>query len=367
MSGTVTVNQKSLTVDGRREEPPVRQREPRAHVHLSGFVGTDDAGDIDTPPTCSTTATTGSPVATYPITCSGGADVNYAFTYTGASLSVTKAPLTVTADNKSRTYGAANPALTATITGFVNGETLGTSGVTGAPSCSTPATSTSPAGSYAITCIQGTLAAANYSFGPFVAGTLSVGEASLTITANNASRTYGDANPTFTASYSGFVAGDNAGDLDTPPTCTSTATATTPAGTAPITCSGAIDANYIIDYVPGTLTINKRALVVTATGNDKEYDGTTAATVTLGDNRVNADSLTVTYGNASFATAAVGNGKTVSRHRASPSQAPTPATTRSTPPPPRRRTSRSDRSPRTSRRRTRSTTERPPRPGAPAR
>ena len=197
------------------------------------------------------------------------------------------------------------------MTGFANGEVLATSGVAGAASCSTAATSTSPAGSYAITCTVGGLTAVNYSFGPFVPGTLSVGGASLTITANNATKTYGNANPAFTAAYGGFVAGDDAGDLDTPPTCSSAATTTTPVGTAPITCSGATDANYVVDYVPGTLTINKRALVVSATGINKEYDGTVAASVTLSDNRVNADTLAVAYTGASFATAAVGDGKTV--------------------------------------------------------
>ena len=44
---------------------------------------------------------------------------------------MTKAPLTVTADDQSRLFGAANPPLTATLTGFVLGQTLATSGVTG--------------------------------------------------------------------------------------------------------------------------------------------------------------------------------------------------------------------------------------------
>ena len=39
------------------------------------------------------------------------------------SFTVAKATLTVTADAKSRVYGAANPTLTATITGYVNSET----------------------------------------------------------------------------------------------------------------------------------------------------------------------------------------------------------------------------------------------------
>ena len=53
---------------------------------------------------------------------SGGSDNNYAFTLVGGTLTVTRAPLTVTAENKSRTYGAANPPLTLSFSGFVNGD-----------------------------------------------------------------------------------------------------------------------------------------------------------------------------------------------------------------------------------------------------
>lgn len=89
------------------------------------------------------------------------------------TLSVGKATLTVTADDKSKPFGASVPPLTATITGFVTGETLGTSGVIGSPLCTTTATATSPAGTYPITCTAGTLSAAHYVF-TFTAGTLTV-------------------------------------------------------------------------------------------------------------------------------------------------------------------------------------------------
>ena len=65
------------------------------------------------------------------------------------------------------------PALTTTITGFVDGQTLSTSGVTGQPSCTTTATSTSAAGKYPIVCQAGMLNATDYSF-QFAPGTLTV-------------------------------------------------------------------------------------------------------------------------------------------------------------------------------------------------
>jgi hypothetical protein len=93
------------------------------------------------------------------------------------------------ADNQSRFYGDANPALTATISGFKNGEMLATGCVTGSANCTTRATPTSAVpGPYSITCTAGTLAAGNYDFTTFVPGQLTVNKAHLTVTADNQSR-----------------------------------------------------------------------------------------------------------------------------------------------------------------------------------
>jgi hypothetical protein len=61
----------------------------------------------------------------------GGADAaNYTLTQPTTTASITKAGLTVTADNKTRAADQANPTLTASYAGFVGGETLPTSGLT---------------------------------------------------------------------------------------------------------------------------------------------------------------------------------------------------------------------------------------------
>src|SRR5262249_27402546 len=74
-----------------------------------------------------------------------------------------------------------NPAFAASYSGFVSGETLATSGVTGSPSLTTSATSTSTPGSYTITAALGTLAASNYAFA-FVNGTLTVNNSPPSVT-----------------------------------------------------------------------------------------------------------------------------------------------------------------------------------------
>ena len=147
---------------------------------------------LDTAPTCVSSANGSNNAGIYAgaIACSGAVKAGYTITYVAGTLTVTPAPLTVTANNASMSYGGTMPAFTASYNGFVNNDA--SSVLSGAPSCSTTATSTSPAGiTYPITCTQGTLAAANYSF-IFIGGTLAVNQATPTVTwTTPAAITYG--------------------------------------------------------------------------------------------------------------------------------------------------------------------------------
>jgi len=53
-----------------------------------GFVNGDTASSLTTPATCTTTATSSSPPASYPVTCSGAVDPDYAITYAAGSVTV---------------------------------------------------------------------------------------------------------------------------------------------------------------------------------------------------------------------------------------------------------------------------------------
>ena len=86
------------------------------------------------------------------------------------NVTVLKAPLTVTANNASKFYGSVNPAFTASYAGFVNGDTAGDLG--GTLAFSTPATISSPLGSYPVT-PSGPATSLNYNI-TFVPGTLTV-------------------------------------------------------------------------------------------------------------------------------------------------------------------------------------------------
>ena len=84
---------------------------------------------------------------------------------------------------------------------------------------------------------------------------LVVTNAPLTITATNASREYGLANPTFGFDFSGFVNGDDATKLTTQPTASTSADVNSLPGDYPINVSGAGGTNYDITMLPGTLTV----------------------------------------------------------------------------------------------------------------
>jgi MBG domain (YGX type)/Bacterial Ig-like domain (group 3) len=84
---------------------------------------------------------------------------------------------------------------------------------------------------------------------------ISVTSAPLTVQADDASKVFGAPVPALSASFIGFVNGDGPGNLAGTLTITTGATSTSPAGAYPITASGVSSPNYIIGFVPGTLTI----------------------------------------------------------------------------------------------------------------
>jgi sugar lactone lactonase YvrE len=171
--GTLTVNPAPLAVTA---ADATRTYGSANRTFTGTIVGIKNNDDITA--VYSTAAAQASDVGTYDITPTltdpDGRLGNYTVTIHNGTLSITPAHLTVTANDLTLLYGDPNPALSYTITGFVLGQTLTTSGVTGAPELNTTYTGGSPVGTYLITVSQGTLAAKNYYFTTFVPGTLTV-------------------------------------------------------------------------------------------------------------------------------------------------------------------------------------------------
>jgi hypothetical protein len=80
-----------------------------------------------------------------------------------------------------------------------------------------------------------------------------------------------------------------------------------------ITETGVDAGDYTINAgATTTANITPAVLTVSAAGLNKVYDATTGATVTLTDNGIAGDQLSLSFTNASFANKNVGNGKTIS-------------------------------------------------------
>lgn len=312
---------------------------PTINPSFSGFVNSEDAAVLTNAPTCSTTATSTSPVGTYPSTCTGPVGANYSIDPVAGTVTVEPATLKVTGSSPLMTYGAAVPTILPIYEGFVAGDDA--SKVVTAPTCSTTATSLSPVGFYYTACDGGTVpnytlshaqghaqglleirrkglsitatdqtkrygetmtfagtefiasglvngdtvtsvtltsrgAAApagvtgspyaiepkdpvgtglgNYLVG-FTDGKLTVTTAPLMITASSAEMVLLGAVPVITPSYAGFVPGDTAAHLTTQPACATAATSTSPIGTYSSSCLDAVSPNYTISYTAGSVKV----------------------------------------------------------------------------------------------------------------
>jgi hypothetical protein len=230
---------------------------PALTYTTSGLVNGDT---LTTPATCTSVGLTMG-LGTYPITCSGAdAGSHYAVTYVSGALTVKKATLFITPDTQSVTYGQPDPSFTTTTSGLV-----GTDTVTTPPTCQVAGPHTN-VGVYPITC-SGADAGPNYTI-TYGSGSLHVNPASVVITPDSKSIVYGDPEPAYTSSVTGLLPGDS---LITPASCQVNG-AHANAGTYPITCSGAnAGPNYTISYGPGTLTIAKKAGVVTPDPQEITY------------------------------------------------------------------------------------------------
>ncbi|HEX4605904.1 MAG TPA: MBG domain-containing protein, partial [Candidatus Angelobacter sp.] len=300
-SATLTVTKTGLTVTANNASQLYGDPTPALTYTISGFVNGDTASVVTGSASCSSTATSASPAGTYPIVCTQGtlAAANYTFSFVAGTLTVSQAPLTVTVNNASRTYGAPNPSFTGTITGIKNGDNI-------TATYSTAATLASPVGSYPITAalVDPSGKLPNYTV-TINNGGLTISAAALTATADNASRAYGDPNPVFTGTLTGVQNGDNI-----TATYTSTATATSPAGTYAITPvlsdPGNKLSNYALTLTNGTLTVTSNTLTVTAASTGRFYgDPNPSFTGTITGLK-NGDNITATYASAAIATSAPG-------------------------------------------------------------
>jgi hypothetical protein len=138
------------------------------------------------------------------------------------------------------------------------------------------------------TIVSGMVVNNNFNF-TYAPGHITIKKDTITITANNASRVYGDPNPELTVAYSGFEFGQNlqTSGITGTPTVTTTATLTSPAGTYPITAGiGTLaSTDYTFKLVNGTLTVGNNPCLLTHSPF-KNFGNTTQSPTSLWFNLV---------------------------------------------------------------------------------
>lgn len=242
------------------------EENPAFTCNVSGFITGESLESIGAQPIFSCEATKSSNVGDYRIAASLDAP-NYEITYRYGTLTIVKAPLTVTAKDMTKVYGNPNPQFELVYTGLRNDETV--PNFVKRPTITTTADQTSSCGVYPINVGDGE--ATNYEINKYVVGNLTITKRDLTAKANDCEKMYGEENPEFSISYIGFVNSDDKSDLAKEPTLSCEAIQTSDAGTYPIKVTGGEDENYNFVYQDGTLTVKPLTIGFKNVYNTVEY------------------------------------------------------------------------------------------------
>ena len=282
VSGTLTVNPLVAVLAGTRAYDGTTNA-PGANLTVTNAANSDTVTLGGTGGLASAFVGTNAITSFGSLSLSGGAGTNYTLTGATGFMIITNTPLTITANNASKTYDGTgySGGNGVTYAGFVNGET--NTALTGSLSYGGLAQGATNAGTYNIT--PGGYSSTNYLIS-YVDGTLTISPLAVTVTAYPQTKVYGSADPALTYTNSpALVAGDSfTGALSR--------VAGEAVGSYAINQGGlGSSANYSLTYVGTNLTITAAPLVITANSTSKVYGqnlvfaGTefTAAGLTNGD------------------------------------------------------------------------------------
>jgi hypothetical protein len=259
---SLTVEKAALTIKADRKTKPEGDPNPPLTATYTGFVLGETPAVLLTPAVLTTTATTSSAPGSYVINVSGATAANYNITFENDSLIVRPRTLqTITFDAiTTRTYGAADFAIGASSTNASIPITYTSSN----PAVAAIVGSNIHIVGAGTTTITASQAGSDLYFPAApLSQTLTVNRAPLTIRVFDTTKVYGQPNPSFRMTMTGFVLGQNSSVLTAQPTIHTTASTNSAPGYYTLEPTGAAAANYNIIYVSGRLTI------LPATGTDQ--------------------------------------------------------------------------------------------------
>ena len=234
---------------------------PEFNITYSGFRDGDSEVGFSVPASISTIVDNSSKVGKYDIVASGAVSDKYEISYIPGTLTITKAPLSISAGNYIKKQGDAMPVFKASYAGFKNGENE--SVLTKQPVFSCEANEASAPAEYAVT-ISGA-DAENYDIS-YEQGRLTVVEAdAVVVRAKSYNRQYGDENPVFEFETEGAA-------LDGTPEIVCSAVANSPVGSYTIEVKQGSIKNYNVHFESGSLVITKAPLSISA-GNYTKKQG----------------------------------------------------------------------------------------------
>lgn len=252
--GSITINPRPITVTADAKTKAYGDSDPTLTYQVtSGSLVSGDSfsGSI--------TRVSGESIGSYAIQQGTlSLNSNYVLTYVGANLVITARPITVTADAKSKEYGASDPPLTYQIT---SGSLLAGDSFSGALTRAAGEN----VGTYAIQ--QGTLSlGSNYNL-TYVGANLTITARSITVTADAQTKEYGASDPalTYQITTGSLVSGDSFTGALTRVVGESIGAYAIQRGTL------SLSSNYVLIYVGANLTITVRAITVTADAKSKIY------------------------------------------------------------------------------------------------
>lgn len=248
ITNTFTITAKPITVSATAQTKTYGAADPELTYSNSGLAFSDTF-------TGALTRSAGENLGTYAISQGSLlAGSNYTLSFTANNLTIAKKIVNVTANAKTKTYGDVDPVFDYTADALSFSDSF-----TGSLSRNAGET----AGTYAIN--QGSLALnSNYTLN-YTGNNLTIGTKTINVTANAATKTYGEADPALTYNADALVSGDAF-------TGSITRTAGELAGSYPITQGSlALTSNYALNYTGANLTIGKRDVTINAFAQNVPY------------------------------------------------------------------------------------------------